>query len=97
MQATAHAAFAKGGCFCLAGVVQGLGHVSHASIGTVDVPAVVACGDRDRSHRKTEPTAIHAHLPAAKVEIFGGRGHFPHLEDVDRFAGLAGAAARGWG
>ena len=85
---TAAAAFADGGCFCFAGIVQGLladdGEVAHAP----PVPVTVAWGMVDKSHRPTSPDAAREFFPNAQVEVFKDCGHFPDLEAPKRFASL---------
>ncbi|CAM3435591.1 alpha/beta fold hydrolase [Nocardioides dubius] len=52
------------------------------------IPVLIVWGTADRiipvSHAHNAKRAI----PECQVEIFEGAGHFPHLEDPDRFAAL---------
>ena len=75
-----------GGCFSLAGVVQGLLRESvDAMLGT-HTPCTVLWGAQDRSHRGTDPQAILRDVPQADVIQFDDCGHFPDLENPQRFA-----------
>jgi pimeloyl-ACP methyl ester carboxylesterase len=83
-----------GGCFSLAGVVQGLlREPVDATIGT-HTPCTVLWGSQDRSHRVTDPQAILRDVPQAKVIQFDDCGHFPDLENPQRFAQILLAQVR---
>lgn len=79
----AHTCFKRGGCFCLASVVQALAREANRPLALAgDVPAVVLWGARDHSHRHTvAPDAIRELLPHAEVRQLAECGHFPDLED----------------
>lgn len=81
---------ASGGCFCLAGVVQGLlrEHPAVALPPIEDVPITLVWGTLDRSHRSTNPASLREHAPQAALIAFPDCGHFPNLEQPARFAGL---------
>jgi pimeloyl-ACP methyl ester carboxylesterase len=74
-----------GGCFSLAGVVQGLlrepGDAAHLH----GVPCTVLWGTQDRSHKYTGPRTILHDVPHAHVVVLDHCGHFPDLEDPQRF------------
>jgi pimeloyl-ACP methyl ester carboxylesterase len=53
-----------------------------------DVPVLLAGGDRDTVIPIAHTVAAHDVLPTSKLEIFGGAGHFPHVEQPQRFAHL---------
>ena len=75
-----------GGCFSLAGVVQGLlREPVDATIGT-HTPCTVLWGLQDRSHRATSPQDILRDVPQAELIQFDDCGHFPDLENPQRFA-----------
>lgn len=75
-----------GGCFSLAGVVQGLlREPVDATTGT-HTPCTVLWGLQDRSHRMTSPKAILRDVPHAEVIQLDDCGHFPDLENPQRFA-----------
>ena len=50
------------------------------------VPTLVVWGTRDRMIPAWHATAAHSAIPGCRVELFEGAGHFPHLDDPDRFA-----------
>ena len=43
-------------------------------------------GERDRMIPSSHVEAARQELPAARAEIFSRSGHFPHLDEPDRFA-----------
>lgn len=83
-QRTARHAFDNGACFCLAGVVQGLLRESVAG-SFPDLPCTLIWGDLDASHRLTPPESLTACLPQATVVRFTDCGHFPDLEQPERY------------
>lgn len=87
-RAKAHAALASGGCFCLAGVVQGLSRADQASLAGVTTPCTIIWGTQDRSHRQTDPESLLELVPHAELVVFDDSGHFPDLEQPERFAAL---------
>jgi pimeloyl-ACP methyl ester carboxylesterase len=50
------------------------------------VPTLIAWGDRDDIIPVAHAHATHALLPASRLEIFEGAGHFLHVEQPLRFA-----------
>jgi len=84
-QETARRAFDAGGCFCLGGVVQGL--LRETSLSTLsDIPCTLIWGNLDRSHRTTPPASLQDCLPQANIVQFDDCGHFPDLEQPERYA-----------
>lgn len=82
-------ALATGGCFSLAGVVQGLSTENHqTAFAGLAVPTTLVWGALDRSHRPTDPTSLREHAPQADFVSFADCGHFPNLEQPARFADL---------
>ena len=82
---SARRSFDAGGCFCLAGVVQGL--LRETSLATLpDTPCTLVWGNLDRSHRATSPESLRDCLPRAEIVQFGDCGHFPDLEQPERYA-----------
>jgi pimeloyl-ACP methyl ester carboxylesterase len=81
-------ALADGGCFCLAGVVQGLCREDAASLSRVTAPVTVVWGTEDRSHRLTDPNSLSVIAPHADVVRFPDCGHFPDVEQPERYAAL---------
>ena len=79
----ANEAFAFGGCFCLASLMQGYEQSEAPSSGALPVRAAVVWGPRDRTHRQSNP---HASMPGAEVVMMNACGHSPELEDPAGFA-----------
>jgi pimeloyl-ACP methyl ester carboxylesterase len=84
----ARQALAGGGCFCLAGVVQGLSRESAASVKGVSIPCTMIWGGKDRSHRYTKAESLLECVPHAEIVHFDDCGHFPDLEAPERYAKL---------
>ena len=53
-----------------------------------DMPVLLVGGDRDAVIPVAHTLAAHDLLPTSRLEIFGGAGHFPHVEQPQRFAHL---------
>ncbi len=51
-----------------------------------EIPTLVVWGTRDRMIPAWHATTAHQAFPGSRVELFEGAGHFPHLDDPDRFA-----------
>jgi pimeloyl-ACP methyl ester carboxylesterase len=49
------------------------------------VPMLVIWGSRDPIVPAQHAEAVRALVPSARVEVFEGAGHWPHLDDPDRF------------
>jgi pimeloyl-ACP methyl ester carboxylesterase len=79
-------ALAGGGCFCLAGVVQGLAREKAESLKEISIPCTVIWGSKDRSHKHTDPQSILEYVPGAEIRYFQDCGHFPDVEEPERFA-----------
>ena len=54
----------------------------------VTVPVLVVTGSEDRITRPEESEEIAAALPNATLEIVEGTGHFPFIEEPDRYLGV---------
>jgi pimeloyl-ACP methyl ester carboxylesterase len=80
-----HALFC-GGCFSLAGVVQGLAREDVQSLRGVTTQCTMFWGVDDRSHRLTDPSSLIELVPHAKVVLCEGTGHFPDVEEPERLA-----------
>jgi pimeloyl-ACP methyl ester carboxylesterase len=52
----------------------------------VGMPTLVVWGTRDRMIPAWHATTAQSAIPGCRVELFEGAGHFPHLDDPDRFA-----------
>ena len=50
------------------------------------IPSMIVWGDRDPVIPVAHAHAAHAAMPASRLEIFEGCGHFPHFEDPAGFA-----------
>ncbi|MFN8050782.1 MAG: alpha/beta fold hydrolase [Acidimicrobiales bacterium] len=50
------------------------------------IPSMVVWGDHDPVIPVQHAYAAHEAMPASRLEIFEGCGHFPHVEDPARFA-----------
>jgi pimeloyl-ACP methyl ester carboxylesterase len=53
-----------------------------------DMPTLLVWGDRDGVIPMAHGEAAHAAMPASRLEVFPGAGHFPHHADPDRFVAL---------
>ena len=52
----------------------------------VEIPTLVVWGTRDRMIPAWHATAAAQAIAGSRVELFEGAGHFPHLDEPDRFA-----------
>lgn len=53
-----------------------------------EVPVLLVGGTQDTVIPAAHTVAAHDALPASRLELFDGAGHFPHLDDPCRFAQL---------
>jgi pimeloyl-ACP methyl ester carboxylesterase len=81
-------ALSEGTCFCLAGVVQGLCREQETSLPNVTTPLTVVWGAKDRSHKPTDPTSLLKRSSQAEIVHFHDCGHFPDVEQPERFAAI---------
>jgi pimeloyl-ACP methyl ester carboxylesterase len=81
-------ALGDGACFCLAGVVQGLCREQDESLSHVATPLTVVWGAQDRSHRPVDAHSLRERVPHADVVHFHDCGHFPDVEEPERYAAL---------
>ncbi len=86
---TADHSLTHGGCFCLASVVQGLSGAQDSELNGVKQPVTMLWGDRDRSHRRTRADSLLDLLPQADIIHFPECGHFPDLEQPQRYIDIA--------
>jgi pimeloyl-ACP methyl ester carboxylesterase len=91
------AALSNGACFCLAGIVQGLAREDMATLAGATVPCTMIWGDKDHSHRGTDPLSLRDCVPQAEIIHFPDCGHFPDIEQPQRFAKLLVEAVIGDG
>ncbi len=96
MRAISRRAFRCGACFSLAGVVQGLVRESDAALVGVAVPCTVVWGGQDRSHRLTNADSLVSVVAQAKIVRFEDCGHFPDLEQVDRYVAVLTESLLRW-
>jgi pimeloyl-ACP methyl ester carboxylesterase len=87
-QEKARDALAGGACFCLASVVQGLARERMDSLSEINTPCTMIWGTKDRSHKYTDPRSLHELAPKAEIVLFEDCGHFPDIEQPERFAAL---------
>jgi pimeloyl-ACP methyl ester carboxylesterase len=45
-------------------------------------------GAKDHSHKHTDPRSLHELVPEAEIVHFEDCGHFPDIEQPERFAAL---------
>lgn len=85
---TAISSINNGGCFCLSSLVQGLEKESLSKLKVLEVPATIIWGKKDYTHRKTNNKSILEHLPNCEIVEFENCGHFPELENTNRYVEL---------
>ena len=56
----------------------------------VEVPTLVVWGTKDHLIPAWHATTAHEAIPGSRVVLFQGAGHFPHLDDPERFAQVLG-------
>ena len=83
--APALAAFERGGAYCLASAFQAACSTPAPRLGPVRQPALVVWGGADRTHRRTDKRSILEYVPRADWVDFAAAGHFPDLEQPERF------------
>lgn len=54
--------------------------------GFANQPSMLVWGEKDRMIPSSHVEAAKLELPATRVEMFARSGHFPHLDEPDRFA-----------
>ena len=54
--------------------------------GALPIPMMIVWGSKDRMIPASHARSVEKELPDCRVEIFEGAGHFPHLDDPDRFS-----------
>lgn len=75
----------SGGCFCLAGIVQGLSRAQADELSGVKTPTTLLWGDSDRSHKHTKAESLLELLPHARIHHLPDCGHFPELEQPQTY------------
>jgi pimeloyl-ACP methyl ester carboxylesterase len=73
------------------GVIEPTGQTVNASDRlylAAHVPTMIVWGDRDGIIPVAHAHAAHELIPTSRLEILEGVGHFPHVEQPERFAEL---------
>ncbi|GAB2604012.1 alpha/beta fold hydrolase [Spirosoma areae] len=83
--ALAHDALDHGACYCLSSFLQVWHAIPDLNLEQVNQPALVIWGNADRSHAKTDKPSTLLYLTNAAYEEWNDAGHFPELEQTDRF------------
>jgi len=78
-------AFDHGACFCLASAFQQYLTEAMPEFSAISQPALVIWGGQDRTHGATDKTSTLGFAPEAELKLFEKAGHFPDLEDPERF------------
>ncbi|HYR97293.1 MAG TPA: hypothetical protein VEM57_11180, partial [Candidatus Binatus sp.] len=71
--------------YCLASAFQAAVRQPEPRLRAVRQPALVVWGGADRTHRHTDERSILAYAPHADWAEFDAAGHFPDLEQPERF------------
>jgi len=53
-----------------------------------ETPTLVVWGTRDRMIPSRHASTAQQEISGSRVELFDGAGHFPHLDEPERFAEL---------
>ena len=85
---TSHKCLDRNGCFCLSSLVQGLLAEKNTYLHLTDFPTTLVWGAKDFSHRKTNKDSIKQHIKDCEIIAFDNCGHFPELEDTEKFVQL---------
>lgn len=76
----------EGGIFCLASLIQTWSCENPTFL--VDQPTVVMWGGSDRTHKHSNSNSVLKYLKRGMVVTYRESGHFPELEDPERFLAL---------
>lgn len=57
-------------------------------LSSIEIPTMIVWGTRDRMIPSWHGTIAHQAIPGSRLELFEGAGHYPHLDDPERFAEL---------
>jgi pimeloyl-ACP methyl ester carboxylesterase len=85
----------RGGPYALASGIQAMRRLDPSTLAGVEQPVTVVWGGADRTHTGTDPRSLLEVVPHARFVPFDRSGHFPDLEDVERFSALALASHAG--
>jgi pimeloyl-ACP methyl ester carboxylesterase len=83
---TALDALDHGGCFCLAGVAQGLAGEPVDTLNAITATCTILWETKDHSHKHTDPASLLECASNAELIRFEDCGHFPDLEQPRRYA-----------
>jgi pimeloyl-ACP methyl ester carboxylesterase len=78
-------AMREGGAFELASAYQAVRREVEVDYAGIPQPTLLLWGQADRTHAASMPRALQQALPHARLVEYAGCGHFPTLEDVDRY------------
>ncbi len=78
-------ALREGGGFELASAYQAVRREAEVDYAGIPQATLLLWGQADRTHAATLPQALQQVLPQARLVEYAGCGHFPTLEDVDRY------------
>jgi pimeloyl-ACP methyl ester carboxylesterase len=65
---------------------QSISAHDHLEGADLPIPTLIVWGTKDRMIPVSHARSVQRALPDCRVELFEGAGHFPHLDDPDRFA-----------
>jgi pimeloyl-ACP methyl ester carboxylesterase len=65
---------------------QSISALDHLNAGVQPIPTLIVWGSKDPMIPAWHAQSVQRASPDCRVEVFEGAGHFPHLEDPDRFA-----------
>jgi pimeloyl-ACP methyl ester carboxylesterase len=54
----------------------------------IEIPTLLVWGSRDRIIPSWHARTAHQAIAGSRIEMFEGAGHFPHLDEPERFAGV---------
>ncbi len=83
--ALAHESYHHKAGYCLASLLSVWYNAPTFSVETVTQPTLVVWGNGDKSHAKTDKRSTLTYLTNANYEEWNDAGHFPELEQPDRF------------
>lgn len=79
-----------GACFCLASGLQQLrANAEPPMLQAISQPSLIIWGAADRTHRRTDKNSSRKYFPEAQLHEFDQAGHFPELEDPEKFSAIA--------
>ncbi len=81
-------AYDHGASYCLPSLMQGLFGGKETRFGKVEQPTVVLWGGIDRSHRRADTRSVLRYFHDAPFVTFEHAGHFPEVEEPERFVQL---------